>query len=668
MKGPRDPPFPFGRGRASHGRLQRAEALSGVADCLALVSVAEAAPAKDRFTSLDTLALVRELRALGKAYVDKVFDSGPETWEIAFRVPGIGRRTLFLAPGRYAALLEGPRERSEELGALSRELRRHLAGAAVTAVAEPQGERYLELEAHRGDAPGPVRLITEFFGAGNLLLVREGKILAVAHPRTWAHRSLRPGAEYRPPPARPNPWNLGAAELRAALERSRTDRVRTLAAPLGFGGAVAEELLARSEIPGNVAAPEQSARVADDLRQAIQDLVSEIGERPAGFLTRRENVLLDVEPFRSRRWRHEEGVTEQSFPHFSQAADAYFRPLLPVAATPTEPDLAAGLRRQQEQQGEAIGELEGQVARLRAQADAIFAHYAEAEKIAEGAAGPERHAAILATLGGVAVPLLPGRPPRASAESLYAEMKRLQAKLAGAKEALGLTLTKLSEAEVGRQLRESPDRIRPATPRRPHWFERYRWFVSSEGIVVIGGRDAASNDFIVRRYLGARDIYFHADVHGAPSVIVKAPAPGATPPGDATLREAGQWAVSFSKAWRAGQASADAFWVPAEQVSKTAGTGEFVPRGAWVIHGTKHWLRDCPLELGLGPMDYERESLWTAAPPSALRARGRLRWILVPGEERERGDREVELSGELGLSREVLQRLLPAGGISARRV
>ncbi len=639
-----------------------------MADCLALVSVAEAAPAKDRFTSLDTLALVRELRALGKAFVDKVFDSGPETWEVAFRVPGIGRRTLFLAPGRYAALLEGPRERSEELGPLSRELRRHLGGATLTAIAEPRGERYLELEAHRGDAPGPVRLITEFFGPGNLLLVRDGKILAVAHPRTWAHRSLRPGAEYLPPPARPNPWNLGAAELRAALERSRTDRVRTLAAPLGFGGAVAEELLARSEIPGNVPAPEEAARVADNLRLAIQDLVSEIGERPAGFLTRRGDVLLDVEPFRSRRWRSEEGVTEQSFPTFSQAADAFFRPLLPAAATTTGPDPAAGLRRQQAQQERAIEELAGEVTSLRAQADAIFAHYAEAERIAEGAAGSDRRAAIQATLGGVPVPLLPGRPPRASAEFLYAEVKRLQAKLAGAQEALGLTLGKLSEAEQGRRLREGPDRIRPAPPRRPNWFERYRWFVSSEGIVVIGGRDAASNDFIVRRYLGSRDLYLHADVHGAPSVIVKAPAPGTALPGEATLQEAGQWAVSFSKAWRAGQASVDAFWVTAEQVSKSAGTGEFVPRGAWVIHGTKHRLRDCPLELGLGTIDYERESLWTAAPPSALRARGRLRWILVPGEERERGDREVELSRELGLSREVLQRLLPAGGISARRV
>ncbi|MCI4340301.1 MAG: hypothetical protein L3J73_03430, partial [Thermoplasmata archaeon] len=51
---------------------------------------------KDRFTSLDALALAREVRALGRAHVDKVFDAGPEAYSIALRAPGSARRELLL--------------------------------------------------------------------------------------------------------------------------------------------------------------------------------------------------------------------------------------------------------------------------------------------------------------------------------------------------------------------------------------------------------------------------------------------------------------------------------------------------------------------------------------------------------------------------------------------
>jgi hypothetical protein len=87
-----------------------------------------------------------------------------------------------------------------------------------------------------------------------------------------------------------------------------------------------------------------------------------------------------------------------------------------------------------------------------------------------------------------------------------------------------------------------------------------------------------------------------------------------------------------------------------------------------VVHGTKHFMRDLPTELGVGTIDYEGDTLWCAAPPSALQARGVVRVLLSPGPEREREEREKELVRELGLPRPVLQGLLPAGGLSVRRV
>ncbi|EQD64050.1 protein containing DUF814 [mine drainage metagenome] len=105
----------------------------------------------------------------------------------------------------------------------------------------------------------------------------------------------------------------------------------------------------------------------------------------------------------------------------------------------------------------------------------------------------------------------------------------------------------------------------------------------------------------------------------------------------------------------------------AEQVSKTPETGEFVARGAWVVRGTKHPLNDLPTELGLGVVTYEGEPRWMAAPPEAFHLTGGLRIRLAPDDERTRNDRERELSRELGISRELLQSLLPAGGFQFRR-
>lgn len=628
------------------------------------VSAVEATPTKDRYTSLDTLAVTREIRSAGRLFIDKVFDVATDVWEVTLRGAGRRKWSLRLASGRYAALTAEPGAHRDELGHLAKELRRHLSGTAVTGVAEPQGERLLEIEASRGDS-GRLRLIVEFFGKGNVLLLRDDRILAVAHAQTWAHRTVRAGAAYVPPPTHGNPWALGIAELEASFARSRTDRVRTLAAPLGFGGMVAEELLVRAGVEASAPATVDVSASAARVHAAIAELLSEVGEAPAGFLFRRGEAVIDVEPYSSRRWAAEPDVHAERFARFSDAAVAYFTAVAPPpVAAPVDP--LGEYRRQAGRQAVAITSLRAEADLLRSKAEAIYEHYADAERALESSRTGTSRDPVEVTLGGVIVPLRKGRSPREAAQEIYAELKRVQSKISGAVAALEQTQAKIL-AGVPRTAAGGGS-SGSAARRKARWFERFRWFLTSEGVLVVGGRDAASNDLIVRRYLGVNDLYVHADVHGAASVIVKHPPAGSPAPGPSSLEEAGQWAVSYSKAWRAGHASADAFWVRADQVSKSPATGEFVARGAWVIHGTKNWLKDRPLELGVGQLDYEGEALWTSAPPEALRARGRLRLVLTPGEDRDRSEREREIVRELDISRDLLQRLLPAGGISIRRV
>ncbi len=133
--------------------------------------------------------------------------------------------------------------------------------------------------------------------------------------------------------------------------------------------------------------------------------------------------------------------------------------------------------------------------------------------------------------------------------------------------------------------------------RKVFWFEKFFWFISSENFLVIAGRDMQQNELLVKRYMRPGDLYVHADLHGASSVIVKNPSGKPVPP--KTLNEAGHMAVCYSAAWESKVVSS-AWWVEASQVSKTAPSGEYLTAGSFMIRGKKNFLPPSHLILGFG--------------------------------------------------------------------
>ncbi|CAH1790707.1 unnamed protein product [Owenia fusiformis] len=133
--------------------------------------------------------------------------------------------------------------------------------------------------------------------------------------------------------------------------------------------------------------------------------------------------------------------------------------------------------------------------------------------------------------------------------------------------------------------------------RKVYWFEKFLWFISSENYLVIGGRDQQQNELIWKKYLKPGDIYVHADLHGASSVVIKNHTGQEVPP--KTLNEAGTMAVCNSAAWDA-RVVTSAWWVHHNQVTKTAPTGEYLSTGSFMIRGKKNFLPPCYLVYGFG--------------------------------------------------------------------
>ncbi|TGJ82636.1 hypothetical protein E0Z10_g6125 [Xylaria hypoxylon] len=156
------------------------------------------------------------------------------------------------------------------------------------------------------------------------------------------------------------------------------------------------------------------------------------------------------------------------------------------------------------------------------------------------------------------------------------------------------------EAELRKGLKQEKPVLQPI--RRQMWFEKFVWFLSTDGYLVLGGKDAQQNEMLYRRYLKKGDIYVHADLHGAASVIIKNnPNTPDAPIPPSTLSQAGSLSVCSSSAWDS-KASMSAWWVTADQVSKSAPTGEFLPTGSFMIRGKKNFLPASQLIMGFALM------------------------------------------------------------------
>ncbi len=248
-----------------------------------------------------------------------------------------------------------------------------------------------------------------------------------------------------------------------------------------------------------------------------------------------------------------------------------------------------------------------------------------------------------------------------NAEKYYNKGKKAKRKINGVKIAIKRTKQDLDRVRNKRDLALEKVQVPQKRVRRElKWFEKLRWFLSSDGLLVVGGRDAGTNELVVKRYLDNQDIYLHSDIHGAPSVVIKKDE-GEIP--ENTIQEAGFLAASFSSAWSKGYGSQDVYWVHPDQVSKTPQSGEFVTRGAFIIRGTRNYLRGIPLKIAVGIVDYEGERIM-AGPEDAVAKYSENYVVLKPGfTKKEEIARSVlkKIDPDHILTLEDVIRVLPSG-------
>ena len=127
------------------------------------------------------------------------------------------------------------------------------------------------------------------------------------------------------------------------------------------------------------------------------------------------------------------------------------------------------------------------------------------------------------------------------------------------------------------------------------------------------------------------------------------------------MQEACVFAGSYSKAWKQ-FAEAQVYWVLPEQVSKTAQSGEFVPKGAFIIRGKRNYDK-CKLETAVGLIELEDGEKIMGGPVSAVKKLSEKYVIIVPGDTKKNVIAH-KLAKAFDVQVDKIDKALPPGGIS----
>jgi predicted ribosome quality control (RQC) complex YloA/Tae2 family protein len=594
---------------------------------------------KKAMSNVDVAAMVAELsdRILG-GFTGKAYQQSSDKIWLSVQSPAEGRLDLLLVAGRRVNISKAERPASKTPPQFPTMLRNRLSGGRIVEVRQHDFDRVLEIAVERSGARH--YLVVELFPKGSMVLLDESRtILSMLRKMVYRGSKMAAGEKYLYHPGQLDPRTISLPDLASWLATAGQDLVRSLVRGLNMGGTYGEEVCLVAGVDKNRPAADLDVAEIERVHQALREV----------FLaeTLDPHIVLDGgEPVDvlSRPLRIYEALEKRRYATFSEALDAFF-----VEKEGTQEEKKNPLDRRIEVQKRAIEEFEAQEKALIKKGEQVYQIYGSVEQILavvgqakekgfsyneiwERVSGSTLPAArsILSLDGqgemrvllvGEELELHAGLTVPQNAQRYYEKAKEMARKASGAKAALAIT-------EELRSGKSAPRKTRAASVyrrRKPKWYERFRWFYSTDGFLVLGGRDADSNEEIYTKYLERRDYAMHTDAPGAPLTVIKTE--GELVP-EQTLLEAAQFAVSYSSVWKGGLVAADCYLIKGDQVSKTPESGEFLKKGAFVIRGERRYFKDTPLGLAVGIA----EGVLIGGPVAAVRPKADPVVEIEPGE------------------------------------
>ncbi len=606
---------------------------------------------KEGLSSLDIATLTKEFQTIVGGYVEKIYQTSKD--EILIRIKTKKEKIkLLIHAGKYVCITKKSIESPKTPTTFAMTLRKYLTNAMITGVKQHDFDRIIEFDL------GKYRIVAELFSKGNILLLEDSKIIVPLSYQKWGHRILKTKADYVYPPGRCNSLLLSFEEFKDILGKTEKDIVRTLALDMNLGGLYSEEICLNAGVDKNI--KKLNEKDIKKIHDAFLNLM-EMEMKP--LIVFRDDEMVDVLPVKLSIYH---GCDVKEYSSFNESVDEFFSEKKEIMVEEKKSseyhEIIEKYGRQRMQQENALKKFEKEITENKKKADMIYENYSLVDKILQRVKKKEdikmfkeivdenrNEGWVEILLGKTRIKLDIRKNINENAEHYYNLSKKAKEKLPGVKKAMDANMEKM------RKIEEKGSEKKEEKKTKVFWFEKHRWFISSNNVLVIGGKDAKSNERIVKRHLTEKDRYAHADVHGAPSVVVKGD-------DEATLKEACVFSLIFSKAWNAKIGSGDAYWVLPDQVSKTPGAGEFVPKGGFIIRGKKNYFRRIKIRAGIGETEIENTKKLMCGPVSALNHHSKRYLIFEPGETK-KTDFAKQIGKMFDCPADEIMRILPPGNV-----
>ena len=467
-------------------------------------------------------------------------------------------------------------------------------------------------------------LVGEFFGDGNIILCnKEMKILALLHSIDVRHRKLGVGLQYTPPPQNSlDVFNFYQKDLEGILSSDIQVSKwigRTLGLPTKYVEYICKLAEVDSKVTGNNLTNNDIKKIFDAIKKTVENIVKGNHEP---VIVRDDKV--DVYPLKFDH-RNEEYTSVQSF---MTGLDIVFTETLVNVGKSTKTNVAS----------EKITELENKLTEQTKAVSLVNEKSFAITKIANSLLDlvskgifsisdpklqktlKDQNCTIIKEKGNTCflihdskIKIDTNSSLQALASVLFNEAKRQKAAIVSIERLQKKTEKDLEK--LRKQVEVSKDSIFVTEIKKKNWYERYRWFNTSDDTLAIGGRDSSSNMAIIRKHLENSDRVFHADIFGSPFFILKA----GKETTDSSLNEVAHATVCFSRAWREALYGLKAFWVNPEQVKKGAPSGQFLSKGSFVIEGQRNYVRVATLKLGVGLLKQDDRYIVVCGPPTCIK-------------------------------------------------
>jgi len=576
-------------------------------------------------SALDIKFLVNEFRDfLENGFVRKIYqhENKPE-YEFLFEIFKSGKGSFWLRIDKNKIFITQYKKSGIQPSNFCLFLRKYLENKKIISINQYDFERVVEMKI------GEFLLIVELFSDGNLILCdQDYNIIRPLYSQEWKDRVIKPKLKYSYPPKKADPYDF--ENLKRSLASS-DKKILAFLATAGFGPYYAKYICEKANVNENHICNNLDSEKISKIYETIKSF-EKMKLNPCVYENFVSAFPIEKEPKKFTKT-------------FSEAIDELFYEKMGEAE---DHEIFEKLKRIEDVRKKAIEKWSEVEKEARETAEILYRNYNIIESILEGIKKArekninwleikeriknseyskiikeinENKGEILLDLDNKIVKIDLRKSVYENAEKYFEKAKNAKRKL-----------ERVYESIEKQKIHHKQKPLILVKSKRK-WYEKFRWFFTSDGFLVIGGKDAETNEEIIKKYVEPDDLVFHADIKGASFVVIKSEGKKIT---DVAKKEASEFAAAYSKAWVDGLGTVDVYCVKPEQVSKKPPSGEYLSKGAFMIYGERDWYRNVEVKISIGVKIEKDKNIINviAGPDSAVKTYAKYFVTIKPGDKK----------------------------------